>query len=135
MSRVAVKGPRSVKDSYALIRETIIMQFLDKIITANEAAKLLNMHPKSFSRLKRRYLKGGKRALIPKRTGPKSYLAPSNRITERLENMVLEAWRKNRDMSHRKLAALLAGQELKLHPSTVWRVIRRRKGQGSKLRG
>ena len=85
------------------------------------------MHPKSFSRLKWRYLREGDQALVPKKTGPKNF-TPYNRTPDHIEKMVEVLANTNNHLGPEPLADILWDEyKIKLHPTTVWRILKRNK--------
>ena len=92
-----------------------------------EAAKLLGMHVKSLSRLKKHYERLGDCALIGRKPGPKRY-TPDNRTPEEVEQLVEELARANPQLGPLPLSEQLSGShEIELDQSTVYRILKRRK--------
>ncbi len=71
------------------MKQTILEKCLKKELKDKDGALLLNIHPKSFSRLKARYLEHGLAVLLPKKPGPKSGQAVKNRTPELVEHLVV----------------------------------------------
>jgi len=87
-------------------------------------AKLLHLHPKSFSRLKKLYLEHGEAGLVPKKTGPKKG-SPPNRTSAHLESLVCETAKLNPRATIMAMADYFTGLGFKLHQTTVYRILRR----------
>jgi transposase len=108
------------------MKQNIIDACLAKEMKWKEGAKLLSMHPKSLSRLKKRYLIAGLDALSGKKPGPKRG-SPANRTPEFLENYVVQIARDNPSLGPIDLAELFEeGTGRKIDQSTVWRILQRR---------
>ena len=85
------------------------------------------MHPKAFSRLKRNYLEYGMDALIPKKPGPKKGNA-LNKTADDVEDLVVELAINHKSWGPILLSeALLDLFDIKIHQSTVWRLLKRKK--------
>ena len=83
----------------------------------NAGAKLLQMHPKAFSRLKRRYAEHGAAALVPAKPGPKASCPPVNKTPDWIEE-------RNRSLGPVPLADKLADEHgVTIDPTTVWRIL------------
>lgn len=92
-----------------------------------EGAQLLGIHPKSFSRLMRRYKCYGESVLMPAKPGPKKF-TPDNRTPEWIEDLLVELEKNNPDMGPQPLAEKLEEVHgIKLHTTTIWRILKRRK--------
>lgn len=87
-------------------------------------AQTLKMHIKSFSRLKSRYQKYGKDVLIPKKPGPKRF-KPANRTSDDVARVVCDLAVKRPDLGPIALRDELEELNIHLHPTTVWRILKR----------
>jgi transposase-like protein len=106
----------------------ILDSCLAKKLKCLDGAKLLHMHPKSFSRLKKRYLEGGEAALVPKPPGPKNGFAAGNRTPVWIEDIVCNLAVKNIQAGPVELSEKLFDQyQLTIHQSTVFRILRRKR--------
>lgn len=108
------------------MKRNILERCIHKEMKCKEGAKELGMHPKAFSRLKRRYREEGECVLMPKKPGPK-HLIPENKTPEEIEEVVVGYGRKYRHLGPQPIAEKLWDEEgIKLNGSTVWRILRRR---------
>ena len=111
------------------MKKEIIDKCIDRQIMCKEAAKLLQLHEKSFSRLKRRYLEEGESALMPQKPGPK-HGAPPNKTPEQVEDLVVEVAFNNLSQGPVALADTLKDNYgIVLHQSTVYRILKRKKAR------
>ena len=118
---------RQTQEELIAMKKEIINQCLKKELKCFEGAKLLQMHPKSFSRLKSRYLKEGEAALMPQKPGPK-HGSPKNRTPEWLENKVIDLALKYRSLGPLPLSEALRDEEkIVLNQATVYRILKRRR--------
>ncbi len=62
---------RSLQDEIIHMKQAVLDKCIAREMKCYARAKLLRMHPKSFSRLKREYLERGVGALMPKKPGSK----------------------------------------------------------------
>ena len=109
------------------MKEDIIKTCLAKKMKWKDAAKLLKMHSKSLSRLKGEYLKHGRQAIEGKKPGPKGGRAP-NRTSEIIEEWIEKLAYDNPHLGPEPLADELEKQyEIKRHPVTIWRILKRNK--------
>ena len=79
---------RNTQGELIAMKKQILDKFIARQINRNQAAELLQMHPNAISRLKKKYLKYGKQALIPQKPGPKNF-RPKNRTPEWIEDIVV----------------------------------------------
>ena len=92
-----------------------------------DAAAILKLHPKSLSRLKKRYEQLGDCALVGRKPGPKHY-TPQNRTSLEVERIV-----ENLAERHLQLGTLPLSEKLfelrgiKLNQSTIYRILKRRR--------
>ena len=77
---------RGTQEEIIVMKKEVLDRCIDKKILCKEGSKILHMHPKSFSRLKWRYIREGEQALVPKKTGPKQF-TPKNRTPDHIEKM------------------------------------------------
>lgn len=109
------------------MKQKIIDQCVAKELKCKDGARLLQMHPKAFSRLKKRYVGHGVSALMPKKPGPKNGCAP-NRTSNEIEELVIEL---EKDFKHLGPVPLSEAMEdfyqIKIDPVTVWRILKRRR--------
>lgn len=109
------------------MKKAILDKCLNKELLCQEGAKLLTMHPKSFSRLKSRYAQYGESILVPRKTGPKD-APPPNRTPEYIENIVCDL-----AIKYSRLGPVDLSDQLKqeyglfLNQSTVYRILKRKK--------
>ncbi|MBI3290996.1 DDE-type integrase/transposase/recombinase [Candidatus Falkowbacteria bacterium] len=109
------------------MKRNILDACIERNIKCKDGAKLLKMHAKAFSRLKARYIREGEGALIPKKTGPKNF-TPFNRTPEDIVEKVKAIAIKRPDLGPINLAEELFTQyDVELHPTTVWRILKREK--------
>ena len=109
------------------MKKEIIKRCLKKELLCKDAAKILKMHPKAFSRLKKRFLEKGVMSLMPKKPGPKPGSVSHNRTTERIEDIVVAFAQEHRFLGPDQIADELFEQHnIKLHCTTVWRILKRR---------
>jgi transposase InsO family protein len=110
------------------LKQTVLEEHLARRLGVAQAAALLSMHPKAFLRLKGRYKLQGVAALWPRKPGPKRGSGrPANRTPGAAEDLVVQVARSYPYLGPVPIARLLAdGHAVRLHPSTVWRILRRR---------
>ena len=116
------------------LKQTVIDQNLAKIINATQAAGLLNIHPKAYLRLKARYKILGISALFPKKPGPKvGNHNAYNRTPKELEEKVILLSIANPYSGPLALSRkLLEIHGIRLHQTTVWRILSRNTARYSK---
>lgn len=119
---------RSTQETLIAMKKQILDRCLRKEMKWKDAARILQMHSKAVSRLKRRYLEFGESALMPKKPGPKSYKPPINKTDELLEDLVAELAIKYPNEGPQPLADRLElNYQIKINQSTVFRILKRRK--------
>lgn len=119
---------RTLQGDLIAMKQTVIDQCLAKQIKDKDGAKLLNIHPKSFSRLKHRYQQHGIEAIVPKKPGPKARSAPPNRTKQAVEELVVALARANPQLGPQPLADLFFDtNSIILDQTTVWRILKRHK--------
>ena len=117
---------RNTQETLIAMKKTILNDCLVGKMTCRKGAELLALHPKSFSRLKRRYVTEGENALTPKPSGPKKGLAARNRTPEWLEKLVCVLASQNRSAGPVELADRLKDTHgVKLNQATVYRILKR----------
>jgi len=117
---------RNTQEALIAVKIEILNSCVAGKMKCVEGAKLLKMHPKSFLRLKRRYLQGGEAALVPKSPGPKAGNTARNRTPEYLENIVCELAKKEYSSGPVELAEKLNDvYRIKLDQSTIFRILKR----------
>ena len=118
---------RNTQGELIAMKREIIEKCLSKQIKSKEAAGLLKMHPKAFSRFKKRYKDQGDSVLIPRKPGPKHGRAP-NRTLPDIENLVVKVALTHRAWGPVTIAdALNDWYKIKLNQATVWRILKRRR--------
>lgn len=108
------------------MKEKVIKECLEKKMRWKQGAKVLSMHPKALSRLKRNYLQYGRVVLEGRKPGPKKGHA-WNRTSEEIEEKVTEISLNHPELGPDTLAEELTKQRIYLHPTTVWRILKRNK--------
>lgn len=110
------------------MKKEVLDSCLAKKLKCLDGAKLLHMHPKSFSRLKKQYLERGEAALTPRPPGPKNGFVAGNRTPIWIEDMVCNLAVKNIQAGPVELSEKLFDQyHITVHQSTVFRILRRRR--------
>lgn len=119
---------RSTQETLIAMKKQLIERCLNKQMLWKDAAKILQMHSKALSRLKRRYLQYGETILYPKKPGPKTFKPPLNKTDELIEDMVVSLAINYPNEGPQPLADRLETEyQLKLDQSTVFRILKRRK--------
>ena len=119
---------RNTQEALIAMKKEILDSCIAKTMKCKDGAKLLHLHPKSFSRLKKRYLESGEAALIPKPPGPKNGFIAKNRTPEIMENLVCELARNNISSGPTELADQLKDNYgFEIDQSTVYRILLRKK--------
>jgi len=119
---------RNTQEALIAMKKEILDSCIAKKMKCKDGAKLLDFHPKYFSRLKKEYLKYGMATLIPQPPGPKNGFIAKNRTPEMLENLVCELARNNTSSGPTELADQLKDNYgFKLDQSTVYRILLRKK--------
>lgn len=116
---------RSLQAEIIAMKQDILDKCINKEMKCYVGAKLLHMHEKSFSRLKREYLKRGVGALLPKKSGPKPGSPPPNRTSVHIEHIVCETAKLNRTTTIGELANYFSQLGISLNPTTVYRILKR----------
>lgn len=115
---------RNTRDNIIAMKKVILDLCLARKMKHYIGATTLNMHPKSFSRLMARYRKHGKVVLVPKKTGPKK-CEPVNRTSRDVTNLVCRLATSRPDLGPRPLRDELERMGITLHPTTIWRILKR----------
>jgi len=115
---------RNTADNLIAMKENILKLCLAKEMKCSIGASMLNMHIKSFSRLKSRYQKYGKEVLIPKKPGPKRF-NPVNRTPDDIAQTVCDLAKSKPDLGPVPLRDELEEKGIYLHQSTIWRILKR----------
>lgn len=119
---------RNTQEALIAMKKEILDSCIVKQMKCLEGAKLLHLHSKSFSRLKKHYLEGGEAALITKPPGPKKGFVSKNRTPEILENIVCELARSNAFAGPVELSEKLFDEyKVRLNQSTVFRILKRKR--------
>jgi len=119
---------RNTQETIIAMKKEILDSCVAKRMKCLEGAKLLKMHPKSFSRLKKNYFENGDDVLTPKTPGPKNGFIAGNRTPLWVEDIVCELAKNNPNESPIELSeTLLDKYSIKLDQSTVYRILRRRR--------
>lgn len=118
---------RNTQGELIAMKQKIMDQCINKELKCKTGAKLLRMHPKAFSRLKKHYLKNGVNVLMPKKPGPKSGHA-HNRTSDDIEWLVVELAKELSQLGPVPLSdALLDIYQVKVNAVTVWRILKRKR--------
>lgn len=115
---------RNLQENLIAMKKGILDKCIGKTMKCSEGAKLLRMHPKSFSRLKKQYLQYGEAVLLPKKTGPKKG-SPPNRTPEHIEYLVCETAKHNSLATTVTIADYFKDLGIPLDQSTVYRILKR----------
>ena len=118
---------RNTMDNLIAMKKRILSACINRQMKCGSGAKLLQMHPKSFSRLKARYERDGEAVLVPKKTGPKRF-KPKNRTSEAVVDLVKRLAINHPDLGPVPLAEKLFDiYQIKMNQTTVWRILKREK--------
>ena len=121
---------RNTQEALIAMKKEILDSCIAKKMKCLDGAKILKMHPKSFSRLKKEYLAGGEAVLVPKPPGPKNGFIANNRTPQWQEDIVCELARNNTFSGPVELSDMLWDQHaIKLDQSTVYRILRRNRAR------
>lgn len=119
-------GERLTRHYLIEMREKTIRQCVEKKMKWKQGAEILGMHPKALSRLKKRYLQYGRVVLEGKKPGPRSGYT-WNRTREEIEEEVSKQAINHPELGPIPLAEELEKQRIYLHPTTIWRILKRNK--------
>jgi hypothetical protein len=118
---------RNTQGEVIKMKQTVIEQTLNKELKCKDGAKLLSMHQKAFSRLRKNYKLFGIQALIPSKPGPKEGFPPINRTPEWIEDIVCDlAWKHPFKSPVDLQEQLLDEFYIQLDQSTVYRILKRK---------
>ena len=118
---------RNTQGELIAMKKRVLDACLGRHMKCNAGAKLLSMHPKSFSRLKARYERDGEAVLVPKKTGPKRF-KPKNRTSEAVVDLVKRLAINHPDLGPVPLAEKLFDiYQINMNQTTVWRILKREK--------
>jgi transposase InsO family protein len=118
---------RNTQGELIAMKKNILDACLGRRMKCKAGAKLLAMHPKSFSRLKARYERDGEAVLVPKKTGPKRF-KPKNRTSDAVVDLVKRIAVNHPDLGPIPLAEkLFDSYSIKMNQTTVWRILKREK--------
>ena len=119
---------RSTQEQILMQKVTLIEMVNSGDMKVKEASKILNIHPKSFSRIKKGYNDYGIDFLVPKKPGPKKgRTIVHNRTPKEVEDLVAAYGVKYPNMGPIGLAdKLLENHNITIHDTTVWRILKRR---------
>jgi transposase len=119
---------RNTQEELIAMKKSILDACMDKRMRCKDGAKTLSMHPKSFSRLKKRYIEYGEDILVPKKSGPKQGNPPKNKTSEWLENAVCYIAQKKKNKGPVELSDYFFDvYVIEIDQSTIYRILRRRK--------
>lgn len=108
------------------MKEELLKSFITKEICREKAAELLGIHPNSVSRLKKRYLLQGAKVLVHAPPGPRGRTAP-NRTPDEREQLVEYIASEHPSWGCLVIAEHLEDHHFRINPSTVYRILERRK--------
>lgn len=118
---------RGTQEELIAMKKEVLEQCINKKISGKDASRIVKMHPKAFSRLKWRYIRHGEDVLVPKKPGPKHF-TPQNRTSSNVEQVVNRVGQMNGSLGPVGLADKLWEEHgIKMHPVTVWRILKRNK--------
>jgi transposase-like protein len=119
---------RNTQETLIAMKKQVLDSCIGRRMKCLEGARLLKMHPKSFSRLKKKYIENGDAILSPKPTGPKNGFIAGNRTPLWVENIACDLARNSPGKSPIELSEImLAKYSIKLDQSTIYRILRRRR--------
>lgn len=108
------------------MKKKVITDCIGRRMKWKDGARLLSMHPKALSRLKRNYLEHGESVLMGRKPGPKGG-TPDNKTPEWMEELVEGIASAELNLGPVPLADKLRDDHgIELHPTTVWRILKRR---------
>ena len=106
---------------------TLIELTVDRAMKIKDAAKILCMHPKAFSRMKTGYLTYGTDFLIPRKPGPKKGAKVHNRTSKEVEDVIVAMGVRYPNFGPVNLADKLESEyNIEINDVTVWRILKRR---------
>ena len=118
---------RNTQEALIAMKKEVFDACINKQMKCKAGAKLLQMHPKAFSRLKRRYIEGGEAVFITRPPGPKNGFIAGNRTPEWIENIVCKLAMTYTDEGPVELADRLFDLcDIRINQSTIFRILRRK---------
>jgi len=119
---------RNSQEELIAMKKNILDACINKQMKCKDRAKTLVMHPKAFSRLKKRYIERGESILVPQKPGPKPDKPPKNKTPELLEDIVCDLAREKHRYSPVELSSYLFDTYgIKIDQSTVYRILKRKR--------
>lgn len=119
---------RRTQEELVMLKKGIIEDCLNKRMKCKDGAKLLQMHVKAFSRLKRNYLEYGIAVLYGRKPGPKEGVEVYNKTPQEIEDIVVKLALDNPSKGPIPLSDdLLENHSIRINPATVWRILERTK--------
>ena len=119
--------PRSTHVQLLTMKQELFKNCYRKKMKWKDAATILKLHPKSLSRLKKRYEALGDCALIGRKPGPKHF-TPENRTPLEVERVVEDLAEKHLQLGPLPLSEkLFELRGIRLDQSTIYRILKRRK--------
>lgn len=119
---------RNTQEELIMLKKRLLNKCIERKMKQKDAAKLIGMHPKAFSRLKRKYLEHGIVALVPRKPGPKQGAEAINRTAKEIEDIVVAYGLRYRNLGPIPLSEKIEDEcAVRLNQSTIWRILRRRK--------
>jgi transposase len=116
---------RNTQEELIAMKKGILEKCINKEMRCYEGAKLLHMHPKSFSRLKRSYIQYGEAILVTKKTGPKNN-PPPNKTSAHIEKLVCNTAKLNQRATTITIAEYFTNDlGISIHETTVYRILKR----------
>ncbi len=122
------KTTRSTQHELAMVKQGILELLIAGGITRKKAAKTLSMRPNAVSRLKKKYVEHGFVALLPRKPGPKKgHRYVHNRTNQDIEDLVAGLGVRFPNLGPLPLSEyILEYHGIRLHSTTVWRILKRR---------
>ncbi len=116
---------RNTQEELIAMKKEILIKCINKEMKCYEGAKLLHMHPKSFSRLKGLFIQYGEAILVSKKTGPKNN-RPPNKTPVHIEKFICKIARLNPGATINTISDYFTDDlEISIHPTTVYRILKR----------
>lgn len=119
---------RVLQGQLIAMKQTILDKCIAHTMTVKEGAEMLHIHPKSFSRLKTRYIAEGVAILTPKKPGPKVCSLSTNKTSDLIEDLVITLANKHPQLGPLPLSEkLFDDYGITLNQTTCWRILKRNK--------
>ena len=119
---------RRTQEELAMLKKRIIKDCIHKRMKHKDGAKLLQMHVKAFSRLKKNYLEHGIAVLYGRKPGPKKGVKVYNKTPKHIEDIVKKLALDNPSKGPIPLTDdLFTEYGIKLGSTTIWRILTRTK--------